>query len=262
MVKTVLVIDDDKMLRNALSIGLRKANFNVICAESAEDAVEILQRISVDAMVLDRMMTGVDGLTFLKNIRKKGRRPLRAGVAPVARGLLAADRRSRNWFFCKPVRKIIPGRPVWKTPPQRHYTENIGQHAFLLKNNRGWTGFSALSCPEKDRAAGGISSIPVGRFRKPERFHNTSHTILTDPWTSRESFRPWGSKNFIPMLYPLPSRLDTTSLRFFITKGDILISHIYDIAQAYGAKIIWQVTPLKENPGQEADGTEKPKKQG
>ena len=72
MVKTVLVIDDDKMLRNALSIGLRKANFNVICAESAEDAVEILQRISVDAMVLDRMMTGVDGLTFLKNIRKKG----------------------------------------------------------------------------------------------------------------------------------------------------------------------------------------------
>ena len=72
MVKTILVIDDDKMLRNALSIGLRKANFNVICAESAEDAVEILQRISVDAMVLDRMMTGVDGLTFLKNIRKKG----------------------------------------------------------------------------------------------------------------------------------------------------------------------------------------------
>ena len=72
MVKTILVIDDDKMLRNALSIGLRKSNFNVLCADSAENAIEILQRISVDAMVLDRMMTGMDGLTFLKNIRKSG----------------------------------------------------------------------------------------------------------------------------------------------------------------------------------------------
>ena len=26
-------------------------------------------------------------------------------------------KRSRNWFSGKPVRKIIPVRPVWKTPP-------------------------------------------------------------------------------------------------------------------------------------------------
>ena len=72
MNKTVLVIDDDDILRNTLSKGLRQDDFNVITAKSAENASEILSKISVDAIVLDRMMTGMDGLTFLKQIRTKG----------------------------------------------------------------------------------------------------------------------------------------------------------------------------------------------
>ena len=72
MTKTILVIDDDDMLRDTLAIGLRKNGFEVIRAESAEFADEILNRISVDAIVLDRMMKGMDGLTFLKTIRSNG----------------------------------------------------------------------------------------------------------------------------------------------------------------------------------------------
>lgn len=72
MAKTILVIDDDEMLQNALRIGLHKAGFNIISAQSAEIAKDILNRISVDAIVLDRMMTGQDGLSFLKEIRAEG----------------------------------------------------------------------------------------------------------------------------------------------------------------------------------------------
>jgi len=72
MTKSVLIVDDDKMLRDGLAVGLRKADFDVITAESAESANEILARISVDAVVLDRMMAGMDGLSFLKSIRAKG----------------------------------------------------------------------------------------------------------------------------------------------------------------------------------------------
>lgn len=72
MKKSILVIDDDKMLRDALSVGLKKADFDVVRAESAETAMEILSRISVDAIVLDRMMSGMDGLSFLKQIRANG----------------------------------------------------------------------------------------------------------------------------------------------------------------------------------------------
>lgn len=72
MKNTVLIIDDDAVLRNALSAGLQKEGFYTITAESAEQGKEILSRIRPDSIVLDRMMCGMDGLTFLKTIRSKG----------------------------------------------------------------------------------------------------------------------------------------------------------------------------------------------
>lgn len=72
MNKTILIIDDDDMLRRSLARGLRTEEFNILTAESAEAADEILARVTVDAIVLDRMMTGMDGLTFLKQLRARG----------------------------------------------------------------------------------------------------------------------------------------------------------------------------------------------
>ncbi|MCM1294370.1 MAG: response regulator transcription factor [Muribaculaceae bacterium] len=72
MDKTVLIIDDDDMLRKTLARGLRNEKFNVITANSADIATDILARITIDAIILDRMMVGMDGLTFLKQIRANG----------------------------------------------------------------------------------------------------------------------------------------------------------------------------------------------
>jgi len=72
MKKTVLIIDDDDLLRSSLAKGLKSESFAVITAQSAETANEILKRMSVNAIVLDRMMAGVDGLTLLKGLRASG----------------------------------------------------------------------------------------------------------------------------------------------------------------------------------------------
>lgn len=72
MNKTVLVIDDDDILRNTLISGLRNEGFYVLSSESAEQATKILSRISVNAIILDRMMTGMDGLSFLQKLRAQG----------------------------------------------------------------------------------------------------------------------------------------------------------------------------------------------
>lgn len=70
--KTVLIIDDDDMLRRSLARGLQTNGFNTLTAPSAEYATQILARMTVDAIILDRMMTGTDGLTFLKTLRHNG----------------------------------------------------------------------------------------------------------------------------------------------------------------------------------------------
>lgn len=72
MNKTVLIIDDDDMLRNTLAQGLRASDFNVLTSPSAENAESVLSKISVDAIILDRMMSGMDGLSFLKKLRDAG----------------------------------------------------------------------------------------------------------------------------------------------------------------------------------------------
>ncbi|HOY47394.1 MAG: response regulator transcription factor [Alphaproteobacteria bacterium] len=72
MNKTILIIDDDSMLRNTLVKGLRAAGFNTLSADSAEQGAEIMQKLQADAIVLDRMMGGMDGLTFLRGLRNSG----------------------------------------------------------------------------------------------------------------------------------------------------------------------------------------------
>lgn len=72
MNKIVLIIDDDETLNKTLAQGLRSAGFDVISALDANQGTEVLSRIQVDAIVLDRMMTGVDGLTFLQDLRAGG----------------------------------------------------------------------------------------------------------------------------------------------------------------------------------------------
>ena len=72
MNKTILIIDDDDVLRRTLAHGLRNEEFEVLTASSSEEGAEILKRISVDAVILDRMMTGQDGLSFLKSLRTSG----------------------------------------------------------------------------------------------------------------------------------------------------------------------------------------------
>jgi DNA-binding response OmpR family regulator len=72
MNKTILVIDDDETLNKTLARGLRTDGFDVISALSAEDGASVLARIRVDAIVLDRMMTGIDGLSFLQDLRAGG----------------------------------------------------------------------------------------------------------------------------------------------------------------------------------------------
>ena len=72
MSKLVLIIDDDAELRQSMKVGLEKAEWVVATAESAEEGREVLARLAPDAIVLDRMMGGMDGLTFLGEIRDGG----------------------------------------------------------------------------------------------------------------------------------------------------------------------------------------------
>ncbi|MDO8476491.1 MAG: sigma-54 dependent transcriptional regulator [Candidatus Rokubacteria bacterium] len=62
----ILVVDDEKSMRDLLSITLEKEGYDVLTAAGGEPAIEALHRETVDAVITDLRMPKVDGLQVLR----------------------------------------------------------------------------------------------------------------------------------------------------------------------------------------------------
>ncbi len=68
---TILIVEDDAGLREALLDTLLLGNYNVVEADCAEQALLMLSSQAVDLVVSDIQMGDMSGLTLLKNIKAK-----------------------------------------------------------------------------------------------------------------------------------------------------------------------------------------------
>ena len=70
----ILVVDDDRAVRDALRHVLALASYDVDCAADGDAALEKLSRVAPDAVVLDIGMPGIDGLEVCRRLRHNGNR--------------------------------------------------------------------------------------------------------------------------------------------------------------------------------------------
>lgn len=68
----LLLAEDELSLSKAVSTILTKNNYSVDVVHNGIDALEYIEAVSYDGIILDIMMPKMDGLTVLKSIRKKG----------------------------------------------------------------------------------------------------------------------------------------------------------------------------------------------
>lgn len=74
--KTILVVDDNQELRDALTEYLGRSEFNVLTASDGEEMWTHLQQTEPNLIILDIMMPGDDGLTLCGQIRKRSNVPI------------------------------------------------------------------------------------------------------------------------------------------------------------------------------------------
>jgi DNA-binding response OmpR family regulator len=73
----LLVVEDSEKLRRTIRLALRKAGYAVDAVGNGEEGSWLARENDYDAVVLDLMLPGVDGLTLLQRFRAEG------GRAPV-----------------------------------------------------------------------------------------------------------------------------------------------------------------------------------
>ena len=68
----LVIVDDDARIRDLLRRFLSQEGFDVLMAEDSRALTRIMQRESVDLLVLDLMLPGEDGLSICRRLRAEG----------------------------------------------------------------------------------------------------------------------------------------------------------------------------------------------
>ncbi|MFK7962475.1 MAG: response regulator [Burkholderiaceae bacterium] len=90
----ILFVDDDRFSRVMLAHGLRHHGLTVTEADSAAQALEVLQEQSFDVMLSDIQMPTMDGPTLAAELRRREIQPIMRLVA-ISGSILTVDDRSR-----------------------------------------------------------------------------------------------------------------------------------------------------------------------
>jgi two-component system probable response regulator PhcQ len=69
--KSILIVDDEENVRNALRRALRKEGYTLHFADGPEAGLALLQRTHIDLVISDHMMPQMSGIEFLTIVRDR-----------------------------------------------------------------------------------------------------------------------------------------------------------------------------------------------
>ena len=67
---TILIIDDEESIRTVFQVALEGAGYRVLTAENGKHGLRLLQRQTVDLILVDIFMPEMDGLELIPLLRK------------------------------------------------------------------------------------------------------------------------------------------------------------------------------------------------
>ncbi len=117
----ILVVDDDQRLRELLGRFLGESGFVVMAASDAADARHKLSSITVDLIILDRMMPGESGLDFAADLQDSGIPILMLTAMGEAEDRIAGLERGVEDYLVKPFEPrelVLRVNNILKRAPQ------------------------------------------------------------------------------------------------------------------------------------------------
>jgi DNA-binding NtrC family response regulator len=107
MRKSILIVEDSKLVRSIMSDELTSGGLEVVGASSAEEALQRLAERPFDVVVTDLVMPGMDGLKLMEAIRRDGAAPpvvIMTAHEKSADAAVDAIRRGASDYLIKPLK--------------------------------------------------------------------------------------------------------------------------------------------------------------
>ena len=123
----ILIIEDEIKAAEYLKKGLTNSGYQVETSNDGIDGLFIAQSSDFDLLILDVMLPGIDGWSFIRRFRERSQAPVlfltaRDAVEDRVKGLeLGADDYQSFWHGCAPccaerryANKTLSSWPIWR----------------------------------------------------------------------------------------------------------------------------------------------------
>jgi two-component system, probable response regulator PhcQ len=109
MSEKILLVDDEPNIIASLKRSLRKEKFDIFSANSALEALSLLEKTNIDVVISDEQMPGMLGSEFLALVRKKYPETVRiilTGQASLQAAIRAINQGEIYRFLMKPCNDV------------------------------------------------------------------------------------------------------------------------------------------------------------
>jgi len=138
--RTVLFVDDEINVLSSLKRALIEEDYKCMFAESAKEALELMEKHEISVIVTDMRMPGMDGLSLLRIIKEKYPNTVRvvlSGYTQLQQVLLAINQGDIYKFITKPWKIEDEFKPVIRQAVEYHeliVSKEESQKALEAKN--------------------------------------------------------------------------------------------------------------------------------
>ncbi len=198
---TILVIDDDEGLLNLVSTALKARNFNIETANSGAKGLEAFHRNTIDLVILDVMMPGMNGFEVCQQLRKHSKVPILFLTARAE----VDDR----------VEGLMMGGDDYVVKPFSHQELLARVEALLRRAQMS----SAKSTPKTYRFGGGnlvINSESLQIYVRGEQIHLTPTETQLLIFLAKHSGQVLSIETIYNGVWPYDSEADPKTVRWYI----------------------------------------------
>jgi diguanylate cyclase (GGDEF)-like protein len=131
---SILIVDDDEAIRDSLCALLKTSSYNAFAAPSAEAALEFLKTASVDLVLTDIKMSGMDGLQLTEQIKKNHNADVIVMTGYAGdHSYEEAIKKGANDFLFKPIRLEELRLRIMRVLNERRLTQDRDEMVEQLK---------------------------------------------------------------------------------------------------------------------------------